>query len=189
MTNTYTPGKTNVSGVKIWNDEEDQDGIRPDSITIRLLADGKETDAKTVTAADGWKWNFKDLDISKDGKEITYSIAEDAVKGYKSVVDVYNVTNTHVPETTEVSVTKTWDDEDDQDGRRPQNITINLLADGKETESLTVTENGCIPSIRYRDTESPDLHLRRSVSPVSFPRQELPEVPGTRETEKSSCTL
>lgn len=32
----------NVSGTKMWDDAENQDGIRPDSITINLMANGKK---------------------------------------------------------------------------------------------------------------------------------------------------
>ena len=37
-----------MKGSKTWNDADNQDGKRPESITVSLLADGKET-GKTVT--------------------------------------------------------------------------------------------------------------------------------------------
>ncbi len=139
VTNTHTPEKTSVSGSKTWNDNNDQDGKRPESITIRLLADGTVTQSKTVTADDDWKWSFTNLDKYANGREITYSISEDAVTGYTSEVNGYDVTNTHTPEKTSVSGEKTWDDNNDQDGKRPESITIRLLADGTVTQSKTVT--------------------------------------------------
>ena len=40
ITNTYTPGKTSVSVEKIWDDNDNQDGKRPDSIQLQLKANG-----------------------------------------------------------------------------------------------------------------------------------------------------
>nr|AHF27065.1 collagen adhesin [uncultured bacterium Contig1563] len=40
----------------------------------------------------------------------------------------YTVTNSHKTEETDVKVTKVWDDADDQDGYRPDDVTVNLLA-------------------------------------------------------------
>ena len=58
---------------------------------------------------------------------------------YTTEITGYNVKNTHTPEKTEVSGTKTWDDADNQDGKRPVSITINLLANGTKVKSQTVT--------------------------------------------------
>ena len=141
---TNTKEFVDVSGTKVWEDDDNQDGIRPDQIVIHLLADGKEKDSKTVTANNGWSWTFSNLpkyDYEKEGenKEIVYTITEDEVTGYSTVVNDYNVTNTHVPETTEVSGSKTWDDKNNQDAARPSSITINLFADGVQVDSKEVT--------------------------------------------------
>ncbi len=71
--------KTSVSGEKTWVDNNDQDGVRPSKITINLLADGKKVDSKTVTAKDGWKYEFNDLDKFKAGQEIKYTVEEAAL--------------------------------------------------------------------------------------------------------------
>ena len=141
ITNTHTPEKTTISGIKTWNDNDNQDGKRPSSITVRLLADGTEVTSKTVTANDNWSWSFENLDKYKDGTEIVYTISEDIVADYTTVVDGYNITNTHTPEKTIISGSKTWDDEENQDGKRPSSITVRLLADGTEVTSKTVTAN------------------------------------------------
>ena len=139
ITNSYTPGKTNVEGVKTWNDADDQDGKRPASITINLLADGVKVDSKTVTAQDGWKWNFTNLPEYKNGKKITYTITEDPVENYVIEVNGYNVINSHTPELVDFSGVKTWNDAENQDGKRPSSITIRLLANGEEVRTQEVT--------------------------------------------------
>ena len=67
ITNSHTPAAIDLSGSKTWDDADNQDGKRPDSITIRLYADGTELKDKalTVTAEDGWKWSFTDLRSSQ----------------------------------------------------------------------------------------------------------------------------
>ena len=86
--NSYTPGKTSLQVTKAWEDKNDQDGVRPNSVTIKLLADGVETGKKLVlTKANNWTGSFTDLDEYKDGKKIVYTIKEETVgNGYISVV-------------------------------------------------------------------------------------------------------
>lgn len=144
ITNSYTPETITISGSKTWNDNNNQDGKRPASITIRLYANGTELTDKelTVTADNDWKWSFTDLPKYADGKLITYTITEDSVDGYTSAVNGYDVTNTYSPEQTSVAVTKAWDDKNDQDGIRPESITVKLLANGEDTKKELVLSDG-----------------------------------------------
>jgi|GEM_PF-321270 len=140
--NKHTPETIKIEGKKTWKDNENQDGVRPDQITIRLFADGTEVDSKTVTADDNWQWSFKDLPKFKEGKEIVYTIAEDAVKDYTSKVEKFDVINTHAPGKTGINVTKKWDDKNDKDKIRPGKVTIRLYADGKDTgKSLELSKS------------------------------------------------
>ncbi len=139
--NTHEPEKIEVSGSKTWNDNNNQDALRPDEITINLFADGEKIDTKQVTEKHEWKWTFTDLPKYKEGTEIVYTITEDEVEGYTSQVEGYNVINTHEPEKIEVSGTKTWEDNNNQDGIRPEKVTINLLANGEKIDSKEITEN------------------------------------------------
>ncbi|MGY3783753.1 Cna B-type domain-containing protein, partial [Gemella taiwanensis] len=60
--------------------------------------DGQTTKVteKEVTK-DNWNYEFNDLPKYENGKEITYSIDEEAVEGYKKSVDGYNLTNKYIP--------------------------------------------------------------------------------------------
>lgn len=142
--NTYTPAKTQVSVKKVWKDENNQDGKRPSSVTVKLLADGQDT-GKTLelTEANGWAGSFKDLDADKGGTPIQYTVVEVTVPGYTSEVtgdaaSGFTITNSYLPETVVVKATKNWDDANNQDGKRPTKITINLLADGQQVDSKEV---------------------------------------------------
>ena len=140
ITNKYTPETVSVEGAKTWDDNGNADGNRPASITINLLANGVKKDTKTVTEKEGWKWSFTDLPKYANGEEITYSITEDTVPNYTSEVNGYDVTNTYAPGKTQVTVTKVWDDSNNTAGFRPGSVTVQLLANGAETDK-TVTLN------------------------------------------------
>lgn len=126
------PEKISVEGKKIWNDNNDQDGKRPDHIVINLLKNGVKFKSKTVKKDDGWKWKFEGLDKYENGKEIKYTITEEAINGYSTEILGYDVKNTRTPGQTSVQVTKTWKDQNNKDGMRPKKVRIRLLANGVE---------------------------------------------------------
>ena len=139
LTNSHTPETVSIQGTKTWEDGDNQDGLRPEQITVKLLADGVETgQTTTATAANNWTYEFSNLPKNKAGKAISYSVAEEAVAGYNTTVNGYDITNNHATDLTSVSGTKTWEDNDDQDGLRPGQVTIKLLADGVETGQTAV---------------------------------------------------
>ena len=139
VTNNHTPATVKVAGTKTWNDNNNQDGVRPSSITVNLLANGRQVASKKVSASDNWQYSFDNLAAYANGQKITYTVTENAAAGYTSTVDGYNVTNNHTPATVKVSGTKTWNDNNNQDGIRPSSITVNLLANGRQVASKTVS--------------------------------------------------
>ena len=99
------------------------------SIIVNLLCKRKRSIASQTVKADeagNWTYTFKDLPKYANGKEITYTVTEEAVEGYETSVDGFNITNTYTTETTEVKGSKTWNDADNQDGKRPESITVRL---------------------------------------------------------------
>ena len=68
--------------------------IRPETVTVQLLADGSPVIGKTATVgeAEGWTWKFKDLPMYGSGKQIVYSVVEVNVPdGYSAVYNGMNV--------------------------------------------------------------------------------------------------
>uniref|UniRef100_UPI0013D4C63E collagen binding domain-containing protein n=1 Tax=Gracilibacillus saliphilus TaxID=543890 RepID=UPI0013D4C63E len=86
ITNSFTVDPISFNVEKSWNDADNQDGIRPDAITVKLLADGEETDQElTLNEDNNWKGTFSDLlAIDQTGEEIQYSIEEESVEGYET---------------------------------------------------------------------------------------------------------
>lgn len=144
--NTYTPAKTEVSVKKVWKDENNQDGKRPSSVTVKLLADGQDTGKTLVlNAANGWAGSFKDLDADKGGTPIQYTVVEVTVAGYTSEItgdaaSGFTITNSYLPETVDVKATKNWDDANNQDGKRTTSVKVQILNGEKVVQEIEVSE-------------------------------------------------
>lgn len=129
---------------KTWSDNDDQDGKRPDSVTVHLYANGIDTGKKAVLSADNnwsfdWTAAFDDIrPADGDGTPINYTFVEDEVPGYtlstgKSVdngVFKFVLTNKHTPEKVSIPVSKTWDDDGNAANARPDSITLKLYRGG-----------------------------------------------------------
>ena len=135
---------TNITINKIWDDDDNRDGIRPEEITIHILANGKEYDIITINQTNAWTKTIINLPrYDENDKQITYTIRESTIRDYKTQItrtnNTYTVTNNHTPETIEVKVHKVWDDNNNQDGKRPNNVTVTLYANNKAYRNITLT--------------------------------------------------
>ena len=120
---------------KVWDDNEDEYGNRPESVTVTLYG-GKAVSAGPIklNAKNGWKGEFKNIRPSK----FEYTVKENPKKspGYEEGVitgndkDGFVVTNS--TEYTTVEGKKTWV-HDGNDGDKPDSVTVNLFEDGKAT--------------------------------------------------------
>lgn len=143
-----TPNTRKLRVTKVWLDDFNRDGIRPKSVQVQLYQNGNKCKEVTLTAKTAWTHIFRDLPIinKKTGKAYVYTVTETPVKGYligiTADVTGYNIINTHIPETTKVSVEKSWDDNNDQDGIRPDSIEVQLKANGCPVgKPVTLSEN------------------------------------------------
>lgn len=102
ITNMLVNPMRTVSGKKIWNDRGNVDGLRPKTITVRLLADGKEVQKLTVDKGQDGKWEFAFMNCPTydKGTPITYTITEDKVAFYTTKIDGTTITNSHRPKPT-----------------------------------------------------------------------------------------
>ena len=133
ITNKRTPETTEVTVKKVWDDAKNQDGLRPTTITVHLLANGKKVQTSTVSGeGETWSHTFTNLPVYKDGQKIIYTVTEDTVANYSTAIDGTTITNTYKPGKTSLTVTKKWDDAENQDGLRPKTIKVQLYADGQE---------------------------------------------------------
>ena len=78
--------KTQVHVRKVWRNATAR--TQPASVTIRLVADGKDTGRSLKLSEDnGWSGSFDGLQVKTDGKAITYTVTEDTVSGYSTSIE------------------------------------------------------------------------------------------------------
>ena len=139
ITNSYTPETTKIKVTKVWDDASDQDGKRPESVKFTVTgSDDKTYEAKLSGDGDTWTAEVEVEKYYDGGKEVTFTVDEEDVDGYEKEVDNDNltITNSYEPETTELKVTKIWDDADDQDGKRPESVKFTVTgSDGNKYEA------------------------------------------------------
>lgn len=102
---------------KAWADHDDNDGIRPKSVTVHLydVTDDRDT-GKTVTLSADNKWTgtFTGLTATADdGSQAVYSFTEEGAPGYsltstRQTDGSVSLTNHHTLAITSISGTKTW---------------------------------------------------------------------------------
>ena len=145
--NVTVYNKITINVTKVWNDSDNHDGFRPQNVTFVLYADGKEYARIDLNGTGNiWTGNFTDLPtMNSNGTVIVYTVDELPVANYtKTVVNStlanYTIMNTYVVNFTSVNVTKVWNDSDDHDGFRPENVTFVLYADGVENATIVLNE-------------------------------------------------
>ena len=146
ITNTHIPELTKIKVNKTWADNNNQDGLRTESVDVTLLANGIEKETVTLNAENNWEHTFENLPLKSGGVPITYMVQEkDVPTGYTATIegnatDGFTVVNTHQTDLTSVSVTKIWNDADNQDGIRPPSVSVSLLANKQVKETITLDE-------------------------------------------------
>ena len=179
ITNVHTPAKTTFNVNKIWDDKNNQDGKRPNSITVHLLADGTVIKDYTLDESNNWMHTFENLDKYNNGKQIVYSVIEENIDYYSTSISGGTITNTYDPEKTSYTVIKRWEDANDQDGIRPDSINIALLANGEEVEEIELTsEKGWTHTFSNLDKYSSGEIIEYSVKEITVPNGYNSEVSG-----------
>ena len=131
VTNTHAPAVRDVVVAKVWDDGNNVDNVRPASVTFHLdQVQGNTTVAdfkaeQTATASSSWKAEWRGLPAKKGGTDVTYSLREDAISGYKAGGFVKGATT--------LRGTITWD----SGVTPPEGVVLNLV-NGTQTGSYTV---------------------------------------------------
>ncbi|MBU5626602.1 Cna B-type domain-containing protein [Oscillibacter sp. MSJ-2] len=174
---TYVPNYTTISVEKVWSDDENRDGNRPDSVTVSIAdkngsnvvkelvitknAEGKYTsehrfDANGYTAPYtvtelGYTRGETFTAASDESFEYTISYLSgegDAAKTDGTVVDgKITITNSYEPETLVIPVVKSWSGE--YAGQNIKSVTLELYADGEPTGVVVeLTADNAVEGVR-----------------------------------------
>ncbi len=134
-----------ITITKIWRDDNNAGGQRPESITVGLFnGDEKVTEDTIVTGsstADTWTYTFTSQPkYDLEGKEIVYTVKELSEDGNYQVTNIdLTITNTIL---IDIPVNKVWLDNSNAYQTRPEKITLILLADGVELREAEISGTG-----------------------------------------------
>ncbi|SES30675.1 Cna B-type domain-containing protein [Salisediminibacterium halotolerans] len=124
ITNTRSEQR-DIEVTKGWLDDGNPD--RPEEITVTLLADEEPFETVNITEDGDWVHVFEDLEAyDEQGRAISYSVEEEALEGYETEIDGFNIKNIR-SEKTSLGVDKNWLDDEDATNDRPDNIVVDLF--------------------------------------------------------------
>ncbi len=178
--------KFNVN--KTWDDGNDEKGKRTTTVTVHVKNGDETVETVTLDEESKWTYEFELPEFEDDGETtINYTVEEDEVDGYNtyidgSVADGFIITNVLYFEN--VTVTKEWDDFENEDDLRPESITVHLYdKDGEEIQEVTLNdENEWTASFGNLDAYKDGEKLEYSISEDKVEYYELVSITGDAET-------
>ncbi len=151
ITNTFVvpEEKTELTVEKVWDDNENANGKRPESIKLQVKNGQTVVKEQVVTEAENWKYTFTDLQkYNAQGNEIVYTVDEAEVNAddlmfYTKAMNGTTITNTFSVPDNKISITvnKMWNDENNMYGKRPESIKLQIKEGNRVVQEATVTEN------------------------------------------------
>ena len=143
IVNVHEVKTMNIHVTKVWDDEDNNDGYRPDAITVKLYADGALYGEKTITPDenDVWETTFENLPVYKKGEKVGYTVEEDAIDEYTTTYSTekpivggdydeaareVTITNRYEIKKMNIKVIKIWADSDNEDKLRPNALSFDL---------------------------------------------------------------
>ena len=135
---------------KYWKDNNNSLGIRPDTITVKLVPNNDLTKAINVPLgttnvvsgnSNHWKTSVSVPKYDEDGEVIDYSLRENEIileDGYKytPTIEDNNVTNTLVKE---IELKKIWKDNNNSYLTRPTSVTYMVKQNNNDYKEVTFT--------------------------------------------------
>jgi pilin isopeptide linkage protein len=82
ITNTYTYQTVDATIRKVWDDENDAEGKRPEKLSVQLKNGSSTVQEVELNEANNWSVTISELPKFADDKAIEYSWTEEAVEGY-----------------------------------------------------------------------------------------------------------
>lgn len=207
VTNTHTPAIVDITINKVWDDSNNQDGLRPEKIEgiLYTRSDDSYTPVRTwsiennTTESAAHTTTISGLPKNESGQAITYYVSEHAVTGYNTSAgdqetgpyfavgddNTITLTNTHPVSTVTYMVDLKWDDNNNIAGKRPDTVMVKL----GDAYSVTLTVgDGNIGITGVASTNLPD-GAQASWNGNTLTISDLPQfVDGERQTYQGSVS-
>ena len=88
------PDPEDLTVKKVWSDENDKRGIRPNTVTVTLYNGDQAVDKVTLHAQNNWTHTWHDLDGTGDWAVLETGIPKGYTPSYRTNGDVVTITNT-----------------------------------------------------------------------------------------------
>ena len=162
----------------LFDDDDNAAGLRPTSITMDLIQDGKVTGYVEPGDITGWVSTINELPVINmaentpytydwEGQFVSfYEISDKTVEGNVTTFTYKYVGNNMMG----LTVIKVWDDNDNAAGKRPESVTMNLIQNGKENAYVVLSE---LTGWKYTLNEVPIISMTDN-TPYEYVWQEEP---------------
>lgn len=168
---------TQIAVSKVWDDNNNKDKTRPESIEVQLIAKLKGSneefvvETRTIDAKAEWKTVFENLPKENNGVELEYSVKEKDITGYDSKIsgnaeDGFTIENKPTPTTTTTTTEATT------------STTTEATTSTTTTEPTTSSTTGTTSTTATTGTTSTTAPTTSGTKPVSSPTT-TPKVPPT----------
>lgn len=151
------PEKGHVSVYKLWDDNNDAAGTRPDQVTVQLIRAGTVEKTAALSSANSWSYTFYELDPLA-----SYTVREVPVPGYtpdyrgnaSTGITIINHSSTQpdqpinpdppgpvepIPETIDIPVNVVWTGDEHIPQARPEQVIVHLISSGNIVSTLYLT--------------------------------------------------
>lgn len=167
-----------VSGNIIWEDWNNKNSSRPDSVTLHINGSDGKTYTFTIkgnnsknTSTNTWSYNEQVPKYDSNGNVVTYTVSQDKAISkeegliYKDpVVNGYDITNSissdkdNVKPNLNITAYIEWQDNNNQYGFRPTGISLDLLQNGNVIQSINTSSDSYTFEKLYKYDENGNLY-------------------------------
>ena len=149
-----------IAGNIIWEDWNNKNLSRPENVNLYISGSDGSRYSYVITgnhsqntSVNSWPYSYDLPKYDSNGNVIVYTVSQDKAVSQEEglyyqepIVNGYNITNKATNKPTEefptkVTITITWDDENDFYGFRPENATIQLLRNGEVIKTADVSDS------------------------------------------------
>jgi hypothetical protein len=203
---TNTLQRTSIPAMKQWEDNANQDGVRPKSITFTVkgsvdssvVYDGANktggTHVVTGSSTDNTGWStpytFENLPKYINGKLVTYTVDENTIANYTDTKTLVNGTvvhtNKYTPEVVTINAEKTWaGDTGYEDTTRPASITYTVKGSYTKDDTVKTIDYGTMTGMKADGYKASMTDLPKYLEQgceVTYTVEEI-DIPGYTKSE------
>lgn len=126
-----------VKGSIVWDDEDNRDGKRPESVTIMLYRNGTQLKSKTVYG-ESFSWTGL-YTYAAGGSKYTYKVQGSDIEGYTMNISGTTITYERIPDKKDIKGKVIWEDENNKNGKRPEEIEVFLKVEGNIVDTIKIS--------------------------------------------------